>query len=595
MTLEIALLFGMIAVMVVLLVRETLPPDTVALLVMVGLMLFGFVTPQEGISGLGNQATITVLALMILSVGLETTGVITRMGQALEGLFAQRPWQTVLLLMLIVGTCSAFISTTAVVIVFMRIVIKQARKLPTSLSRILMPLSFAGILGGSCTLLGTSTNLLVSAISEDYAMAPFGVFEFSRIGLIFFGVAVGYMILAGRHLIPERKQPTDSLTRDYRIQHYFAELKILPDSRFEGKRIQETDLFRDDEIDLVQITRPEEAPHFPSEEETLHAGDTLLVKGEIGRITRLLKRGGLSHIIQPPIDAQGELKLDDSILCEVLIRPQSRLVGRLLDKVAIKRDYDAIPLAIHKHRELITTNLREVKIEAGDTVLMAVGKTNFERFYNSSEFVVLQDHHDLASSSNKAPVAVAIMVLVIALAAAGVVSILVSALAGCAAMIVTGCFDLQKAYRRVDWGVVFLLAGVIPLGIAMDNTGASDLIGQTFVDNFSHVSPRVIVSVLFIGTALLSGIISNNATAVLLAPIAFSIGTGLGLDPRPLLLTVMFGANMSFMSPIGYQTNMLIYGPGNYRFGDFVKVGGGLTLLLWAVATWLIPWAYFGI
>jgi di/tricarboxylate transporter len=224
---------------------------------------------------------------------------------------------------------------------------------------------------------------------------------------------------------------------------------------------------------------------------------------------------------------------------------------------------------------------------------MAVGKVNFERIYNSPEIVVLQDHDDLAQSSAKGPLAIGIMVLVIATAAIGLVPILVSSLAGCVAMLVTGCLDLQKAYRRVDWSVIFLLAGVIPLGIAMDNTGASGLIANTFIDFFGTVSPRMLIGVLFITTTLFSGVISNNATAILLAPIAVSIASGLSVDPRPLLLTVMFAANLSFISPIGYQTNMLIYRPGEYRFIDFIRTGGLLTLILWAVATLVIPMIYF--
>lgn len=593
MTLEIGILFALITVMVIMFVTETLPADAVAVLVMVCLILFGFVTPEEGISGLSNKATITVLALMILSVGLETTGVIDHMGQLLKEWLSQKEWKTILMLMLIVGLFSAFISTTAVVVVFLRIVIRFSRTIPVSLSRILIPLSFAGILGGSCTLLGTSTNLLVSAISQDYEMSPFSVFEFSHIGILFFLVSVLYMLLIGRHIIPERKKPSDSLAEDYAITDYFAEIRIKDISPLVGKRISDTDLFADDDIDLVQVIREDEDPHFPSELESFRAGDTLLVKGDVQDLAGLIQRNGLTYLSQQSIEADESLNTEDTVLCEVLVRPRSRLVGNLLDKVAVKRHYDAIPLAIHKYKEYITSNLRDVKVDAGDTILMAVGRPNFERFYNSPEFVVLQDHEDLAPSSGKAPLAIVIMLLVILLAAVGILPILVSALAGCVAMLVTGCLDLQRAYRRVDWSVIFLIAGVIPIGIAMDNTGASDLIGQTFIEGFGDVSPRILISVLFITTALCSGLISNNATAILLAPIAYSIGTGLGVDPRPLLLTVMFGANLSFLSPIGYQTNMLIYRPGEYTFMDFIKTGGMLTLLLWAVATWVIPMVYF--
>lgn len=593
MTLEIAILLGLILLMVVLFISEMLPPDAVAMSMMVILILAGFVTPQEGISGLSNRATITVLALMILSVGLETTGVITQIGQTLRPLLEKSPWKTTLTLMLIVGFFSAFISTTAVVVVFLRIVVRLSRTMPVSLSKVLMPLSFAGILGGSCTLLGTSTNLLVSAIAKDYDLQPFGVFEFSHIGLLFFGVATLYMVLAGRHLLPSRRKPTSTLAEDYSISEYFAEVQIQEHSPLNGKRVRDTELFQDEEIDLVQVQHMEETPHFPRENEFLRAGDTLLVKGHVENIASLMQRNGLTYISRPAIREGGDISTEDAILCEVLIRPKSRLVGRKLNKVTIQRDYDAIPLAIHKHKQYVTSHLRDVRIEAGDTILMAVGKVNFRSFYNSSEFVVLQDHDDLAQASAKAPIAIAIMIAVVATAAVGLIPIVVSSLAGCVAMLITGCLDLQRAYRRVDWSVIFLLAGVIPLGVAMDNTGASTLVADSFISTFGDVSPRMLIGVLFITTALCSAVISNNATAILLAPIVVSIAYGLAIDPRPLLLTVMFAANMSFVSPIGYQTNMLIFGPGEYRFTDFVRTGGILTLILWGVATWVIPMVYF--
>mgnify|MGYP005666391787 CR=1 FL=1 len=592
MTIEIGILFGIIVLMILLLAFEWLAADSVAVLVMVSLIVIGFVSPQEGIAGLSNQATVTVLALMILSVGLESTGVINQVGKYILPLLKSQEWIAILALMLIVGIFSAFTSTTAVVIVFLRIMVNLAPKMTTQLSRLLIPLSYAAILGGSCTLLGTSTNLLVSSIARDYQLEPFGIFEFSLLGFIFFLAGVVYMVLIGRFLLPKKKEETTVLTEKYGIQDFLTEAVILPDSKFIGQPIGETVFFTDEDLDLIEIKRNGQPAYFPNRIQRLRANDVLLLKGSVEKIAQLRKDHELELLPSQTVKDDDRLNTEDMVLCEVLVRPNSRLLGKSLNKVSLRRDYNAVPLAIKKHHLPYFFKFVKNKIESGDIILMEISRANFDRFYNSSEFVVLQEHENLSGKTGKKYVATAIVLGVILLAAFNVVPILVSALLGCVAMVVTGCLNLQRAYNRVDWSVFFLLAGVIPLGTAMDNTGASQLIATTFVEWFGEVSPRMLVSVLFIFTVFFSSIISNNATAILLAPIAFSIAANLNIDPRPLLLTVMFAANTSYISPIGYQTNTLIYGPGNYRFVDFIKVGGLLTLLIWGLATWLIPLFY---
>mgnify|MGYP000259018577 FL=1 len=588
MTVEIALLFGIIIVMVIVMALEKLPTDTMAVIVMVILILGGFVTPSEGIAGLSNPAVVTILSLMILTVGLETTGVITAIGKRIKKLLIGKEWKMLLFLLLIAGSCSALISTTAVVIVFMRILIKLSKSVPLSLSRFLMPLSFAGILGGSCTLLGTSTNLLVSSIALEHGLPEFSVFEFSHIGIVFFLVGLVYLLFAGRFLLPNRKRE-DDLTQEYAIHDYLTEIVVEEKSILVGKRIDETPFFTDEEIDLIEIKRKGSKPYFPNEIQSLQAGDILLVKSSLEKLADIRKRSDLSLHFQQSTKDEKRLNTEDMALCEVIVKPNSRLVGSLLNKITIKRDYDAIPLAVKKNRRYYSSALDDLIIESGDTLLLEIGKVNFRRFYNSPEFVVLQEHEDLATKTSKKYLAAGIMATVIVLSAFNVLPILVSTLTGCVAMFLTGCLELQKAYRRIDWNVFFLLAGVIPLGTAMNNTGASELIANSFVDWFGELSPRMMIAILYLSITLLSAVISNNATAILFAPIVISIASNLSMDPRPLLLTVMFASNMSFITPIGYQTNTLVFSAGHYRFVDFFKVGGLLCLLIWLFAIWLIP------
>ena len=499
-------------------------------------MLCGFVTPAEGLAGMSNDATVTVLALMILSVGLESTGVINQLGERLRQLFNEKDWWNILLVMVIVGVSSAFIATTAVVIVFLRIMVKLSKRMPTKLSKLLMPLSFAGILGGSCTLLGTSTNLLVSAIAGDSGLEPFGMFEFTHIGAIFFVAGLLYMLFIGRFLIPDRSN-SDDLTDQYEMEDYLTEVIVKPDSPIVGKQLREVESFQRDDIDLVEIRSNRNRPHFPNRAVTFQEGDTLLLKGSMESIAEVREKNGLSMLADQSKKNDERLNSDQVVLCEVIVRPGSRLQGTTLNKATLKQDYNAVALAVKKNSKYFHTRLSDIKIEAGDTVLMEVESSTFDRFYNLPEFVVLEEYPELATKSGKRYVAAAIIVFVILLAALKILPILVSALAGCVAMFLTGCLNLQKAYRRVDWSVFFLLAGVIPLGTAMNNTGASDLIAATFVEWFGEVTPRVLVGVLFIFTAILSSIISNNATAILIAPIAISIAASLNLDPRPLLFT----------------------------------------------------------
>jgi len=593
MTLEIALLFLIILGMVGVMGLELLPTDTLAVTIMVVLIVGGFVSPAEGIAGLSNKAAVSVLALMILTVGLETTGVITDIGKKLKSILGGGEMRNLLIITIIVGSCSAFISSTAVVIVFMRIVIKLSKELPVKLSRLLIPLSFAGIMGGSCTLIGTSTNLLVSAIAEENELAPFGIFEFSHIGIVFFIAGIAYLVLVGRRLIPVKQEEKEDLTEEYALQDYLTEVIISENSRLVGKRVDQTLFFDDEEIDLIELKGKKERAHFPGEAETIQAGDILLIKANVEKLAQLRRVNDLSMVSRQSIKDEKRLNTEEMTLCEIIVKPNSRLLGQTLKKTFIKRDYDAIPLAVKKNRKYYQSGLDELTIEAGDTVLMEVGRANFKQFYNLPEFVVLQEHEDLAYKSNKRYLAAGILIGVILLAALNIMPILVSALAGCVAMFLTGCLDLQKSYRRVDWNVYFLLAGVIPLGTAMDNTGASQLIADVFTHGFGNVSPGMLVAMIYLATTLLSAVISNNATAILFAPIAISIATNLELDPRPLLLTVMFAANMSFISPLGYQTNTLVYSAGQYKVMDFFRVGGGLSLIIWLLAIWLIPLFYF--
>lgn len=577
--------------MMSLMVLEKMPADTLSIIVMCVLIVGGFVTPQEGVSGLSNPAVVTVLCLMMLTVGLETSGVIHTIGLKLKILLTGKEWKSLSILLLIVGLCSALISTTAIVIVFMRVLLKLSQKIPFKLSRYLMPLSFVGIMGGASTLIGTSTNLLVSGIAQSNGIEPFGIFEITPLGILFMGVGIIYIMLVGRFMLPDSTSE-DGLVGEYKIGEFLTEVAVEKDSKLIGKRLEETDIFKDQEVDILEIKHRNESFHFPRVGETFQEGDEILVKSSLEKLAELRKASDLKILPMQSTMDDTRINADDNIICEVYIKPNSRLIGKTLDKIDIRRDYDAVPLAVKKNKKYYQSELGHIYINAGDTVLMDVGKSNFENFYNKSEFIVLQQHEDLSRKDDKQYIAAAIMVGVIILATAKIMPIMVSALLGCVMMLVAGCFQMQQAYRKLEWNVYFLLAGVLPLGIALDKTGASDLIAQNFTDLVGSFSPQLVICVLYFIVTIFSAVISNNATAILFAPIVIAIADKLSISPEPLLITIMFAANMSFITPLGYQTNTIVYGVGNYKFKDFVKVGGLLSLIIWILASILIPYLY---
>lgn len=592
MTLEIAIVFGIILIAIVLFVTEWISIDTIAFGIMVTLLVTGIVTPQQGIMGFANQATITILSLMFIGVGLEQSGAIAQMGKRLRPLLGKKEWVTIALLMVIVAFASTFISTTAVVIVFLQILVNLSERMNISLSKLLIPLSFAGILGGSCSLMGTSTNLIVNSVAQDLGYAPFGLFEFSGIGAIFFVAAMVYMVFVGRKLLPAR-QKKQSFKDSYKIKSFLTTVEIQPNSKMIGKTVKESVFGKERDIELLQIKHQKGPRRFPKEGEIFREGDLLIIRTSLESLKKIYASEGLKFISRKGFTDTG-LDSKEIMLCEAMLRPNSQLIGTKMNKLNAQSNFGIIPIAIQKGRKIYADEkIRALKIESGDTVLLEVNKEYFPRLYQSPEWIILQEEIELFPKTDKRYLAMGILVAVVLVAAFNVLPIMISALTGAFAMIITKCVDLQKAYQKIDWSIFFLLAGMIPLGSAMSNTGADAFLANAFVDFVEDGSPQFFIAALFGFTVIMSGFVSNNATAILLTPVAISIATRLGYDdPKGFLLTVMFAANMSFFTPIGYQTNTLIFNPGNYKFRDFILVGGILTLIIWTLATFLIPMFY---
>jgi len=596
-TIEIALVLLITAGAVYLFITEKFRADLVALMVLGALVLVGllerlvtwirpekWITPQEGISGFSNPATITVAAMFVLSAGLQKTGAVAIAARSLRRL-ADHPSALLLLMMFAVGVVSAFINNTAAVAVFLPLILGACAGGKVSPSKLLIPLSYAAQFGGVCTLIGTSTNLLVSSLSERAGRGAFAMFEFTPFGVVLLSAGTAYLWLVSRWLLPDRRG--EQLTADYQLGDYIAELRVSPGSRLVGQTVAASQFGRRQELTVLEILRGGQRLFAPLHER-VQAGDVLLVRG--GARELMDAKAAWKLELEPEFKLKDEaLAARDLQLAEVLIAPQSQLVDRTLAGVDFRRRYNAIVLAIRARHQTLREKLNQVRLGFGDALLLLGPKEDLARLRSDPNFLLLQQVGEPALRRGKIPVALGIIAAVVALAALNIMPILVSSIIGSIAMVVTRCLTLEEAYSAIDWKVIFLLAGVLPLGLAMEKTGAAQLAAQTSLDLVGPFGPVVVLAVLYLLTAGLTEFMSNNATAVLMSPIAISTALSLGVDPKPLLMAVCFAASTSFATPVGYQTNMMVLHPGGYRYTDFLRIGIPLNFIFWALAVYFIP------
>jgi di/tricarboxylate transporter len=586
MNYEIIAVLIITLIALILFLTEAVRVDVTALFTMTLLMLSGVITPEEGISGFSNPATVTVLALLILSTGLQNTGVVNFIGNYILKFTGNHEWQMILTLMVTIGFISAFINNTAAVAVFLPVAIRIANSTGISVSKLLIPMSVAAMLGGTCTLVGTSTNLLVSSISKSFGLGSFSMFEFSQLGLIFLVTGILYMIFLGRFLIPLRRKP-QKIADDYGLKEYLTELIINPESPFIGKSLKETGLGEKYNIDVLEIIRNESIKFYPDHLRSLREGDILLVKGEIGQLLEASSTVGIS--IKADVNFYEQwLKNEDLTLTEAIVSAESFLRNKTIRSARFRHRYNANAIAIRRNGETIKKKLRDIELEFGDSILIASTKDNLEAINASKDFILLNEVDEENFSKKKMVLASSIMVTVIVLASLEIVPIVIGSVAGCVTMFITRCISPRKAYKEMDWQIFFLLAGIIPLGLAIEKSGAANYLASGLLEITGNTKPIFIVALLYLTTTLITEILSNNAAAVLLGPIAVNIAQILDIAPKALLFTIMFAASTSFLTPIGYQTNTMIYGPGKYKYTDYFRVGIILNLILWLLSSFAI-------
>ncbi len=589
MTLEIGLVLGILVGAVALFISEKFPIDLVAFLVLASLLVLKLVTPEQGVSGFSNQATVTVAAMFILSAGIQKTGAIAALGRLLLRQAKNRVL-ALALIMASVGLLSAFINNTAAVAVFIPLVLTIAARRKIAPSRLLIPLSFASQFGGVCTLIGTSTNLLVSAISAQAGYGAFSMFEFSRLGFIYFVVGALYFVLFGRWLLPDRK--SKDLTEAFQLGEYITEMRVAAESPLIGKTVRQSKLGSDHDVTVVRLLHHHKKVWSPLRQH-LDKGDVLLVRGKVKDLMDMKASTGLVLNAEFKL-RDAEFESDDQMLIQALVAPRARIIGHDLKELDFRNRYNALVLAIQRRGESIREKLNSVSLELGDALLIQAPKEEVARLREDDDFIVLGALDEPSLRRRKVPIVLAIIAIVVGLAAFNFMPILVAAIAGTIVMVLTRCIDLEEAYESIDWKVIFLLAGIFPLGIAMQETGAARLIAEGTIGLVGNMGPIAVLAMLYLVTSILTATMSNNATAVLLAPIAIATAQNLNVDPKPFLMCVTFAASTSFATPIGYQTNTMIYNPGGYRYTDFFRAGIPLNIIFWILAVILIPmfWSF---
>ena len=582
----------------VLFVTEVLPLDETAIAIMVMLVVLEpwmQVTPEQGISGFANPATLTILAMFVLSEGVRRTGILRNLGRRLAGLTGDSEGKQLAATVGLAGGAAGLVNNTPVVAMLMPVVSDLADRTGTSVSKLLIPLSYAAMLGGMLTVVGTSASLVASDLTDQLlARGPIGMFEFTLLGVLVLFTGAVYLLTVARVLLPDRIQPDTPLIDRFELSEYVSEVVVTAGSSLEGATVREAFEALEGDVLVLQIIRHGRVMPGPYANRMLRAGDVLRVRTDRDTLVVGMEEGDLEIASPSTDDREGPPEDDPHQLVEVILLPGSPLIGESLTSTRFRQRYDATVLAMRRHGRIHNQPLSNVRLRGGDTLLVQATEEAVGRLGNNRNFVVTQEVAQSDVRTAKTPVALAIVGAVVALPALDVLPIVITAIGGIVAMVLTGCLRPTELYEAVDWNVIFLLAGIIPLGIDLEQTGGAAFLA-TLVVPLAGVAPMTVFAGLFyMMTTLVTEFITNIGSVVLMLPVAVDVAHQTGANPFAFVLLVTFAASSSLMTPIGYQTNLMVFNQGGYRFSDFLRVGVPLQLLL-AVVTAVgigIGWGY---
>ena len=587
LSVDIVVVLAVVGFAVVLFLTEAMPVDVTAILLMVVLAVlepWTTISPTDAISGFANEATVTVLAMLILSSGVSRTGLVQELGRRMTAFAGTSLRKQLIATVGITSPLSGFLNNTPVVALLVPVVTDLANRGDTSPSKLLIPLSYASQLGGMLTLVGTSTNILASDISARLGrrypeLHRFSMFEFTELGMLVVLFGGTYLIFVGHRLLPARLPPNQDFLDTYDVGDYVAELAVDPDSRFVGDSVETVTDALGSDIDIVEVVHTHSETVAPRQAATLHEGDRLVVRTNRSVVAEPPSFDGMDFVRGDPALDTIETT-EQATLVELVVAIDSRLVGERLNPERFRDEYGAAVLGLRSPRDGLVDRIVGRRLRVGDTLLVEVAEETVTRLTREDDFIVAYEPPAPDYRTEKAPEAVAILAGVVGLATLEILPLLISALSGVVAMVLAGVLEPNELYDAVEWDVIFLLAGVIPLGIALERTGAAAFLAAQIVAWGGDLPAVVVLWVFYLVTGLITEVISNNASVVLLIPVAAASAAQLGANPFAFVLAVTFAASTAFLGPIGYQTNLFVYGPGGYRFGDYFRIGAPLQLIL---------------
>ncbi len=569
----------------ILFATEVIPPDVTALAAAAALMVTDVLTPREGLSGFSSPATITVMSMFILAAGIQRAGLVNTLAHWVLDMAKGSVSKFTLLMLGVAGVVSGFINNTPVVAIMVPLVITVASQLKRSPSKFLIPLSYAAILGGTMTLIGTSTNILASDISDQLGYGTFSMFMFAKVGFPLLLVGGAFLFLVAPKLLPERHEITE-VTERFKLRDYVCEIVLEPSSPLIGQTVQESDLKQRFDVDVIRVFRGETVIDQPLVGLEFQEHDVLLIRASRDELLKIRDTEGVAILPEVTHGLPGEE--GETVLVEAIVAPGAFIEGATLRESGFRQRFNAVVLGVKKRERIFLRRIQNLRLEHGDTLLLSGERATIDALKRNPDFIIAEELEITKFRRRKIPIVLAILIGVVGTAAMGIFDISVAALTGVVLLVLTGSLRVNELHESIRWDIVFLLAGVIPLGIALEQTGAAALMAEFIVQYAGGFPPVAILSIFFALTLILTQIISNNASVALMLPIAVDLAEVLGLNVITFILACTFAASMGFLSPIGYQTNLMVYGPGEYKFTDFMKVGLPLSIIVGTLCVWLL-------
>ena len=596
MTFEIAFVLGLVLLTFILFVTEKFSLDVTALLILTILFIGGFLSVEEAMSGFSNPAVIIISLLFILSHALQKTRILEYLIVRINQLVSRSRPLGLGVYLLTIAFASALMNNTAIVAIFMPVTIRLAHRYRMSPSKLLIPLSYAAIMGGTLTLVGTSTNLIVNSIYINNDGQPLGMFEFAKFGWITLTIGIIYVLTIAPKILPSRTV-TSSLTQSYHMAGYLTEMKLSKDSPLVGSSCQQRNISQNYDVIVLDIQRGDRLITYKVGNEKLQADDILFVKGSVESFLQMKEVEKVSLLTDEKL-TQNELEQEDNILIECMVTDQSNLIGKTIVSSNFRKRFYAFILAIRREGSIIRNKIAHVLIQSYDTLLIYGGRKELSKLANTSGFILLGEVEEQLVKVRFWWVSIISIIFTILFAAVGLLPIIKGALLSVVILLALRIITPNEAYQSIHWQVIILIAALIPLGTVIETTGTASFIGDSiaqlvrlFSDSYQ---PYILLGITYLITMILTEVSSNTATAIIMTPIVLSLAAKMGIDARPLIFGVCFAASASFSTPVGYQTNLMVYGPGGYKFSDFIKVGLPLSITLWLTAIIFIPmiWSF---